>query len=52
MVENKKTMYRAFERTDFSLKIDGSGDTQKIKRIFTCHIYQYNFQLRFSFAVI
>ena len=31
MVENKKTIYHAFERAGFSLKTDGSEDSQKMK---------------------
>ena len=31
MVENKKTIVRAFERAGLSLKTDGSEDNQKMK---------------------
>ena len=31
LLENKKTIYRAFERTGISLKTDGSDDSEKMK---------------------
>ncbi len=31
LLENKKTIYRAFERIGISLKTDGSEDSEKMK---------------------
>ena len=31
VVENKKTIYRAFEKTGISLKTDASEDSEKMK---------------------